>query len=121
VGSDRPGAPLHVSIDRGGSFAAIPAVTGVTAIAVDAHEPGWIAAATWDHEAGTGAVRVSRDGGKTWRTAFETGSAEEREEPVYRPGRVTWLAVVGETCRRLIAVTGEGAYSAPLPDGAAAH
>ena len=121
VGSDRLGAPLYVSLDRGGRFAEILAVTGVTAIAVDAHEPGWIAAATWDPEEGTGAVRVSRDGGKTWRTAFETGRADEREEPVYRPGRVTWLAVVGDSCRRLVAVTGEGAYSAPLPGDAAKH
>jgi len=121
VGSDRRGAPLYVSLDRGGRFAEIRAVTGVTAIAVDAHEPGWIAAATWDPDKGTGAVRVSRDGGKNWRTAFETGRAEEREEPVYRPGRVSWLAVVGDVSRRLVAVTGEGAYSAPLPYDAAAH
>jgi len=121
VGSDRPGAPLRVSMDRGESFSEVTAVTGVTAIAVDAHEPGWIAAATCDPDEGVGAVRVSRDGGKTWRTAFTTGRAEEREEPVYRPGRVVSLTVVGDDVRLLCAATGEGVYSAPLPGVAAAH
>jgi hypothetical protein len=121
IGSDRPGAPLSVSMDHGESFSEVAAVTGITAIAVDAREPGWIAAATWDPAEGVGAVRVSLDGGKTWRTAFATGRAEEREDPSFRPGRVTSLAVAGDDVRLLYAVTGEGVYSAPLPEGAAAH
>lgn len=121
VGSDLPGAPLRVSMDRGESFSDAAAVAGVTALATDAREPGWIAAATWDPGAGVGAIRVSRDGGKAWRTAFTTGRAEEREEPVYRPGRVTFLKALGDDVRLLVAATGEGVYSAPLPAGTAEH
>jgi hypothetical protein len=120
LGSDRAGAPLFVSIDGGARFAELRSVTGVTALAVDAHEPGWIAAATWSPVAGTGTVRASRDGGKSWRVAFTTGGAEEREEPVSRPGRVSRLAVIGGVGgRRLVAVTAEGVYAFQLEDRAA--
>ncbi len=118
---DRPGTPLLVSIDRGARFSEIRAVVGVTALAVDPREPGWIAAAQYRGNSDLGTIRTSRDGGATWRTAFTVGRAEEREERDRGRGRVASLAVVGEDARLLVAVAGDGVYTAPLPGRRAPH
>jgi hypothetical protein len=120
VAVDAPDSPLYTSIDRGARFAEIPAVTGVTAIAVDAHEPGWIAAAVHHPSKGASGVLTSCDGGATWRTAFALGRAEEREEPSEAGERVTALSVA-DGGALLAAITGDGVYTAKLPDRRAAH
>jgi hypothetical protein len=121
IALDCPSPPLFTSIDKGASFNEIAAVKDVTALAVDGREPGWIAAATYRLEEDVGIVRTSRDAGATWRTAFVTGLAEEREEPCAERGRVVSLSVEGEDTRLLVAVAGDGVYTAELPERGVSH
>jgi hypothetical protein len=117
-------APLLCSLDRGQSWGEISALTGVTALAVDPGDPGWIAAATHDPDRDLGLVRISEDGGKIWRTAAITGrerSRRGRSGSTEIHGMVTCLIVdVGRT-RRLFAVTGEGVHQIALARGGLTH
>jgi hypothetical protein len=117
---DAPGSPLLCSFDSGASWSERPEVVGVTALAVDPGGPGRIAVAVHDPDEDMGLVRVSEDGGKSWRTAAVTGSerrARTRSAADGFLGRVTCLLVdVGRT-RRLFVVAGEGVQRIVLARG----
>lgn len=115
------GAGLFVSMDGGATFSRIPGLERVTALAVDPREPGWMAAATYRPWERVGEVRTSRDAGATWRTAFFTGLAGEREEACEDAGRVLSLRVEGEDGGVLVAVAGDGVYTARLPGRGSPH
>jgi hypothetical protein len=122
--AEDPTAPLLCSLDRGESWSEISTLGGVTALAVDPGDPGWIAAATHDPDRDLGLVRVSQDGGKIWRTAAITGrerSRRGRGAAAEVHGMVTLLLVDVGRHRRLFAVAGEGVHQIVLASGGLSH
>ena len=71
---DDPLVPLYRSFDRGKSWTAVEALRGLSAVALDPENPGWIAVALHQATRDMGLVRVSADGGLSWQTVLITGN-----------------------------------------------
>jgi hypothetical protein len=102
-----PGAPLLLSLD-GGEPAALPAVTGATAVALDGEDPSWLAVAVVDPEGGRAEVRLSEDGGRSFCTALHLEPGDGGSPAV------TALAADAGTSTRLFAVTARGLFRLTL-------
>jgi photosystem II stability/assembly factor-like uncharacterized protein len=127
LGIDDPLAPLFCSLDGGRQWKQIKALRGVTAVAPDLENPGWMAAAAYQESRDLGVVRVTEDGGVSWQTVLITGeSAPERElssskadsEPI---NRVCDLIIDIRRNRQIFAVTRGGIYKVVLANRGVSH
>ncbi len=114
----------HCSLDGGQTWSPVEGIGGVTALAFDPEDPGWIAAATHNSSQGLGVVRFSEDSGRNWSTAITLGGGGSTDPglPAEQRGRILQLVVDDEArARRVIAVTAHGLYQLTLARPGISH
>ncbi len=114
----------HCSLDGGQTWSPVEGIGGVTALAFDPADPGWIAAATHNSTQGLGVVRFSEDSGRNWSTAITLGGVGPSDPglPAEHRGKILQLVVDDEArARRVIAVTAHGLYQLTLARPGISH
>lgn len=125
---DSATAPLLCSVDAGRTWFEASQIHGPTALAIDPDNPTWLAAGLRDRRRDLGMVRVSDDGGHTWKTALVTGRDLEEDDlgpptgglPM-RDGTVLSICIRSDTKRRLLCGTRNGVYQANFALERASH
>ncbi len=126
IAAEDPEVDAYCSLDNGRTWGTIDGLKGVTALALDGEDPGWIAAAVHDESNNGGLLRISQDGGKHFKTVLKTGEVDQDNpsksvKEVNRDGRILDLILdVGRT-HQVIAITQGGIYLVTLTRKGVSH
>ncbi|MCP4606962.1 MAG: hypothetical protein GY847_41700 [Proteobacteria bacterium] len=126
VAVDDPSIPMYCSLDDGQTWLSVEGLKGVTAVALDPDDPGWIAAATYNPVQNLGVVRLSDDGGQNWRVALTIESPNEDDELASTQNtqnecRILDLVVHTGRMRQVLAATSRGVHLITLARPGVSH